>query len=33
LSGQQPKHRPWWNTEPTMQEAIQLPNYCKKSRL
>jgi hypothetical protein len=33
LSGQQPKHRPWWNTEPTMQEAIQLPNCCKKSRL
>jgi hypothetical protein len=24
-SGQQPKHRPWWNTEPTMQEGILLP--------
>jgi hypothetical protein len=21
----QPKHRPWWNSEPTMQEGIQLP--------
>jgi hypothetical protein len=24
-SGHQPKHAPWWNTEPTMQEGIQLP--------
>jgi hypothetical protein len=24
-SGKQPKHRPWWNTKPTMQEGIQLP--------
>jgi hypothetical protein len=24
-SGKQPKHRPWWNTEPTMQEGIHLP--------
>jgi hypothetical protein len=24
-SGKQPKHRPWWNSEPTMQEGIQLP--------
>jgi hypothetical protein len=24
-SGKQPKHRPWWNMEPTMQEGIQLP--------
>jgi hypothetical protein len=24
-SRKQPKHRPWWNTEPTMQEGIQLP--------
>jgi hypothetical protein len=23
-SGKQPKHQPWWNTEPTMQEDIQL---------
>jgi hypothetical protein len=21
-SGKQPKHQPWWNTEPTMQEGI-----------
>jgi hypothetical protein len=24
-SEKQPKHRIWWNTEPTMQEGIQLP--------
>jgi hypothetical protein len=24
-SGKQPKYRPWWNTEPTMLEGIQLP--------
>jgi hypothetical protein len=24
-SGRQPRHRDWWNTEPTMQEGIQLP--------
>jgi hypothetical protein len=24
-SEKQPKHRPWWNSEPTMQEGIQLP--------
>jgi hypothetical protein len=24
-SGRQPRHREWWNTEPTMQEGIQLP--------
>jgi hypothetical protein len=29
-SGQQPKHRPWWNTEPTMQECIQLPELLHK---
>jgi hypothetical protein len=29
-SGQQPKHRPWWNTEPTMQEGIQLPKLLQK---
>jgi hypothetical protein len=23
-SGRQPNHREWWNTEPTMQEGIQL---------
>jgi hypothetical protein len=25
-SGWQPRHREWWNTEPTMQEGIQLPS-------
>jgi hypothetical protein len=29
-SGKQPKHRPWWNTEPTMQEGIQLPELLTK---
>jgi hypothetical protein len=29
-SGKQPKHRAWWNTEPTMQEGIQLPKLMKK---
>jgi hypothetical protein len=29
-SGKQPKHRPWWNTEPTMQEGIQLPELLAK---
>jgi hypothetical protein len=24
-SGKQSKHRPWWNTESTMQEGIHLP--------
>jgi hypothetical protein len=28
--GKQPKHRPWWNTEPTMQEGIQLPKLLLK---
>jgi hypothetical protein len=26
LSGRQPKHKAWWNTEPTIQEGIQLPS-------
>jgi hypothetical protein len=30
LSGKQLKHRLWWNTEPTMQEGIQLPKLMKK---
>jgi hypothetical protein len=30
LSGKQLKHRLWWNTEPTMQEVIQLPKLMKK---
>jgi hypothetical protein len=29
-SGKQPKHQPWWNTEPTMQEGIQLPKLLQK---
>jgi hypothetical protein len=29
-SGHQPKHMPWWNTEPTMQQDIQLPRLLKK---
>jgi hypothetical protein len=29
-SGKQPKHRVWWNTEPTMQEGIQLPELMLK---
>jgi hypothetical protein len=24
-SGKPPKHHPWWNWEPMMQEGIQLP--------
>jgi hypothetical protein len=29
-SGKQPKHRPWWNSQPTMQEGIQLPELLAK---
>jgi hypothetical protein len=29
-SGKQPKHHPWWNTEPTMQEGIQLPELLAR---
>jgi hypothetical protein len=29
-SGKQPKHQPWWNTVPTMQEGIQLPKLLQK---
>jgi hypothetical protein len=29
-SSRQPKHAPWWNTEPTMQEGLQLPPLLKK---
>jgi hypothetical protein len=29
-SGIHQKHRPWWNTEPTMQEGIQLHKLMKK---
>jgi hypothetical protein len=29
-SRRQSKHAPWWNTEPTMQEGIQLPELPMK---
>jgi hypothetical protein len=29
-SGRQPKHCGWWNTEPTMQEGIQLPELLAR---
>jgi hypothetical protein len=29
-SGKKPKHRPWWNTKPTMQEWIQLPELLAR---
>jgi hypothetical protein len=29
-SGKQPKHRPWWNSEPTMQEGFQLPELLAR---
>jgi hypothetical protein len=29
-SGKKPKHRPWWSTEPTMQEGIQLPELLAR---
>jgi hypothetical protein len=29
-SGKQPKHQPWWNTELTMQEGIQLTELLQK---
>jgi hypothetical protein len=29
-SGKQPKHRPWWNKEPMMEEGIQLPELLLK---
>jgi hypothetical protein len=32
-SGKQPKHRAWWNTEPTMQEGIQLPELMLKIKV
>jgi hypothetical protein len=28
----QSKHQPWWNTEPTMQEGIKLPELLAKIR-
>jgi hypothetical protein len=32
-SGQQPRHREWWNTEPTMQEGIQLPKLLARIKV
>jgi hypothetical protein len=32
-SGKQPKHRAWWNTEPTMQEGIQLPELLVRIKM
>jgi hypothetical protein len=32
-SGKQPKHRTWWNTEPTMQEGIQLPELLVRIKV
>jgi hypothetical protein len=33
LSGRQPRHRDWWNTEPTMQEGIQLPELLARIKV
>jgi hypothetical protein len=32
-SGKQPRHRAWWNTEPTMLEGIQLPELLARINL
>jgi hypothetical protein len=32
-SGRQPRHREWWNTEPTMQEGIQLPEMLARIKV
>jgi hypothetical protein len=32
-SGKQPRHRDWWNTEPTMQEGIQLPQLLARIKV
>jgi hypothetical protein len=32
-SGKQPKHRTWWNTDPTMQERIQLPELLARIKV
>jgi hypothetical protein len=29
-SGKQPKHCPWWNSEPTMQEGLHLPELLAR---
>jgi hypothetical protein len=30
---EQPKHRPWWNSEPTMQEGLQLPELLARIKV
>jgi hypothetical protein len=32
-SGRQPMHRDWWNTEPTMQKGIQLPELLARIKV
>jgi hypothetical protein len=32
-SGKQPKHHAWWNTEPTMQGGIQLPELLVRIKV
>jgi hypothetical protein len=32
-SGKQPRHRDWWNTEPSMQEGIQLPELLARIKV
>jgi hypothetical protein len=32
-SGRQPRHHEWWNTEPTMQERIQLPELLARIKV
>jgi hypothetical protein len=32
-SGKQPKHHPWWNTEPMMQEGIQLTELLARIKV
>jgi hypothetical protein len=32
-SERQPRHRDWWNTEPTMQEGIQLPELLARIKV
>jgi hypothetical protein len=32
-SEKQPRHRAWWNTEPTMQVGIQLPELLARIKV
>jgi hypothetical protein len=32
-SRKQPKHRPWWKSEPTMQEGLQLPELLARIKV